>query len=152
MTVMRTTFPVAASATTVWGILVDFERWSEWNPSVPSISGDARVGSTVSLTLAMPRRPSAKVKAKITELDPERRFSWHGNVGADRLFAGTREFEIDPQPGGTVLVTHVEAVTGLLFPVFRAIMGSAIQEHHDNLNTALMPPRSGPPSATGWPK
>ena len=137
MTVMRTTFPVAASAATVWGILVDFERWSEWNPSVPAISGDARVGSTLSLTLAMPRRPSAKVKAKITELDPERRFSWHGNIGVDRFFAGTREFAIDPQPDGTVQVTHVETVTGLFYPVFRAIMGRAIQEHHDNLNTAL---------------
>ena len=137
MATFRTTFPVAASAETVWGILVDFERWPQWNPSVPSISGDARVGSTLALTLAMPRRPSAKVKATITELDPERRFSWHGNIGGDRFFAGTREFEIDPQPDGTVLVTHVETVTGLFFPVFRAIMGSAIQEHHDNLNAAL---------------
>lgn len=137
MTVMRTTFPVAASAGVVWGILIDFERWSEWNPSVPSISGDARVGGTLSLALAMPRRPSAKVKATITELEPELRSSWHGNIGVDRFFAGTREFEIDPQPDGTVQVTHVETVTGLFFPVFRAIMGSAIREHHDNLNTAL---------------
>ena len=137
MAVFQSTFPVAASAETVWGVLVDFDRWSEWNPSVPSISGDARVGSTLAMTLAMPRRPSAKVKADITELDPERRFSWHGTIGGDRFFAGTREFEIDPQPDGTVLVTHVETVTGLFFPVFRAIMGSAIQEHHDNLNAAL---------------
>ena len=137
MATYRTTFPVAASAETVWGILVDFDRWSEWNPSVPSISGDARVGSTLSMTLAMPRRPSAKVTAEITELDPERRFSWHGSIAGDRFFSGTREFEIDPQPDGTVLVTHVETVTGLFVPVFRAIMGSAIQEHHDNLNAAL---------------
>jgi hypothetical protein len=104
---------------------------------VPSISGEARLGSTLAMTLAMPRRPSAKVKATITELDPERRFSWHGNIGGDRFFAGDREFEIDPQPDGTVLVTHVETVTGLFFPVFHAIMGSAIQEHHDNLNATL---------------
>ena len=137
MAVFRTTFPVAASAAVVWRVLVDFKRWPEWNPSVPAISGDARVGSTLSLTLAMPRRPSAKVKAQITELDPERRFSWHGNIGVDRFFAGTREFEIDSQPDGTVQVTHIETVTGLFYPVFRAIMGRAIQEHHDNLNTAL---------------
>ena len=137
MAVFRTTFPVAASAATVWAILVDFERWSKWNPSVPSISGEARLGSTLAMTLAMPRRPSAKVKAEITELVPERRFCWHGAVRGDRFFAGTRELEVDPQPDGTVLVTHVETVTGLFFPVFRAIMGNAIQEHHDNLNTAL---------------
>jgi hypothetical protein len=128
MAVFRTTFPVAANAETVWGILVDFERWSEWNPSVPSIKGDARLGSTLAMTLAMPRRPSAKVKATITQFEPERRFGWHGSIGGDRFFSGTREFEI---------VTHVETVTGLFFPVFRAIMGSAIQEHHDNLNTGL---------------
>ncbi len=137
MAVFRTTFPVAASAETVWAILVDFDRWSEWNPSVPSISGDARVGSTLAMMLEMPLRPSAKVKAKFTELDPERRFSWHGTIGGNRFFAGTREFEIDPQADGTVLVTHVETVTGMFFPVFRALMGSAIQEHHNNLNAAL---------------
>ena len=137
MAVYKTTFPIAASAETVWGILVDFERWSEWNPSVPSITGDARLGGTLAMTLAMPGRPSAKVKAEITELVPERRFCWHGNVGGDRVFAGSREFEIDPQPDGTVLVTHIETVTGLLYPVFRAVMGRAIQEHHDNLNAAL---------------
>jgi hypothetical protein len=89
------------------------------------------------MTLAMPGRPSAKVKAKLTQVDPERGLSWHGTVGGDWLFAGTREFVIDPQPDGTVQVTHVEDVSGLLFPVFRAVMGGAIQEHHDNLNAAL---------------
>lgn len=58
-------------------------------------------------------------------------------VGGDRVFAGTRELRIVPQPDGTVLVTHVEDVTGLLFPVFGAAMGSAIQRHHANLNRAL---------------
>jgi hypothetical protein len=104
---------------------------------VPSISGDVQVGSTVALTLAMPGRPSAKVRARLTEVVPARRLCWHGNVGGDRLFAGTREFGIEPQPDGTVLVTHVEDITGLLFPVFSAVMGSAIQSHHDNLNAAL---------------
>ena len=137
MATFRTTFAVAASAETVWAVLVDFDRWSEWNPSVPSISGDAELGSTLTMTLAMPGRPSAKVKATLTEVEPQRRLCWHGTIGGDWLFAGTREFDIDPQPDGTVLVTHVETVTGALFPVFRAVMGGAIQQHHDNLNAAL---------------
>ena len=137
MAVYRTTLPIAASADVVWAVLTDFERWPEWNPSVPAIQGDVRLGSTLKLTLAMPGRPSAKVKAQVTELVPERRLCWHGNIGNDRVFAGTREFDLAPQPDGTVLVTHVEDVRGLLFPVFRAVMGPAIQQHHDNLTTAL---------------
>jgi hypothetical protein len=137
MAVYRTTFPIAASSEVVWSVLVDFERYGEWNPSLPSIAGDLRVGSTVSMTLAMPGRPSPKVKAELTEVVPQRRLVWHGNVGADWLFAGDRQFIIDPGDGDTVSFTHVEDVRGLLFPVFRALMGSAIQRHHDALNTAL---------------
>ena len=137
MPVVKTTFPVAASADRVWSVLADLATWSEWNPSVPSISGDLRQGSTLAVTLAMPGRPSANVKATVTELQPGRRLVWHGNVGGDRIFRGTRTFDLAPQPDGTVLVTHIEDVGGLLFPVFKAVMGSAIQAHHDNLNQAL---------------
>ena len=62
MAVYRTTFPINASADAVWNVLADFERYPEWNPSLPSVSGDLRPGSTVSMTLAMPGRPSPKVK------------------------------------------------------------------------------------------
>jgi hypothetical protein len=137
LAVYRTTFSIAATAEAVWAILVDFECYPEWNPSLPSISGDVEVGSTVALTLVMLGRPPAKVRAKLKEVVPERRLCWHGNVGGDRLFAGTREFGIEPQPDDTVLFTDVEDVTGLLFPLFRAAMGGAIQSHHGNLNAAL---------------
>ena len=78
MAVYRTTFPIDASSEVVWGVLVDFGRYSEWNSSLPSIAGDCRVGSTVSMTLAMPGRPSAKVKAELTEVVPQQRLVWHG--------------------------------------------------------------------------
>jgi hypothetical protein len=137
MAVYRTTFPIAASAERVWEVLADFERYPEWNPSLPSISGELRAGGTVSLTLGMPGRPSPKVKAKLGDVTPGRRLTWHGNAGADWLFAGDREFLIDPQRDGTVLFTHVEDVRGLLFPLFRAAMGGAIQRSHDDFNTRL---------------
>jgi hypothetical protein len=69
-------------------------------------------------------------------------------VGAGWIFAGTREFLIDAQPDGTVRVTHVEDVRGALFPLFHAVMGSAIQRHHDALNAALTERAEGHPAAT----
>ena len=104
---------------------------------MPSIVGDLQVGSTVSLTLAMPGRPSPKVKARLTAVEPQRRLRWHGNVAANWLFAGDRDFVIEAADGDAVRVTHVEDVRGALFPLFRLVMGSAIQRHHDGLNTAL---------------
>lgn len=125
MAVYRTTFAVDASAGRVWEILTDFDRWAEWNPSIPSMEGEPRVGSTVALTQAMPGRPSAKVKAKLTEVVPGRRLVWDGKVGAELLFAGHREFLIEPEPDGTVLFAHVEDVSGLLFPLFSRVHGSS---------------------------
>ncbi len=137
MAVYRTTFPVAASAERVWEVLADFASWPEWNPSIPSISGIHSEASEVSLTLAMPGRPSAKVRATLTEVEPGRRLSWEGNVAADWFFFGRREFDLAAQPDGTVHVTHVEDVRGMFFPVFRLLMGSAIDKHHEGLNVAL---------------
>lgn len=135
--VYRSTLAVDAPAERVWEVLTDFDRWAEWNPSVPSIEGEPRVGSTLTLTLAMPGRPSAKVKARLTEVVPPRRLVWDGKVGAEWLFAGHREFLIESQPDGTARFTHVEDVSGMLFPLFRAFMGGAIRRHHEGLNEAV---------------
>jgi hypothetical protein len=49
------------------------------------------------------------------------------------VFAGTREWRIEPQLDGTLLVTHVEDVTGLLFP---GRDGSAVPKHHADGQTS----------------
>jgi hypothetical protein len=50
------------------------------------------------------------------------------NAAADWLFAGDREFLIDEQPDATILLTHVEDVHGVLFPIFRAVMEARFNE------------------------
>lgn len=122
MAVYRTTFRIHAPSEVVWAVLADFERYPEWNPSLPSIEGDLRVGSTVSLTLAMPGRPSLHVTARLLDVVPRRRLTWHGNVGADWLSAGDREFLIEEADGRVVSLTRTENVRGALFPLFRLIM------------------------------
>lgn len=66
----------------------------------------------------MPGRPTPKVRPSSPEVVPQRRLVWHGNAGADWLFAGDRQFIIDPADHDTLNFTHVEDVHGLLFPVF----------------------------------
>lgn len=137
MAVYRTTFRIDAPSDVVWEVLADFGRWNEWNPSVPSIAGDLEVGSTVALTLVMPGRPSLNVEAQLLQVQPGRCLTWHGNVAADWLFAGDREFVIDADGDDAVRFTHVDHVRGALFPALRVFMGGALQRHHDSLNAAL---------------
>ncbi len=44
MAVYRTSFPIHAGVDDVWAVLVDFDSYGEWNPSLPSISGVLRPG------------------------------------------------------------------------------------------------------------
>lgn len=137
MAVLRTTLGIDAAPAVVWDVLADFPRWSEWNTAVPSISGEPAVGSSVSLRLVLPGRPAANVKATLTEVVPGRRLRWRGNIGADWFFLGDRDFVIEDAGDGGTRFTHVEQINGAFVPVFRLIMGGAIQAHHDGLNAAL---------------
>ena len=91
---------------------------------MPSISGDLRAGSTVSLTLALPGRPTLNVEAQLRAVTPSRLLTWRGNLGADRLFTGYREFAIHSLSENKVRVTHVEDLQGWLAPVLVALMGA----------------------------
>ena len=137
MATHRTDFDVDASDEQVWNVLVDFEHYPDWNPSVPAIAGDVRVGSTVSLTLALPGRPKLNVKAVLREVAPNRRLTWQGHLGANRLFTGYREFAIAPLSENKVRVTHIEDLQGWIAPAFEALMGRSVQHHHDAFNEAL---------------
>ena len=72
MAVYRTALMIDASPDVVWSILADLPRWSEWNPSVPQISGDLSVGSVLSMQLVMPGKPSPNVKATLLAVEPGR--------------------------------------------------------------------------------
>ena len=137
MATHRTDFQIDASDEQVWAVLVDFESYADWNPSVPAISGDLREGSTVSLTLGLPGRPNLNVKAQIREVTPNRRLTWRGHLGAERLFTGEREFAIHALAENRVRFTPVEDLQGLLAPVFEALMGRSVQRHHETFNESL---------------
>jgi len=112
MAVYRTTFRIDASSEVVSAVLADFERYSEGNPVV---AVDRRRPTSRQHRVAHPRYarwPSPKVKARLTEVVPQRRLRWHGNVGADCLFAVAREFVIEEADHNGVNLTHVEDVHG----------------------------------------
>jgi len=138
MPVLDTTFEIDAPAAAVWEALTDFPRYGEWNLALPSVTGEPRVGSTLTLALALGTGAKPmEVQADVLELDPERCFAWRGNLGADFLFTGFREFILEPADGDGTRVRHVESVTGLIAPVFYAVKRKGVDWHHHELNASL---------------
>jgi hypothetical protein len=127
---------IDAPAEQVWAVLTDFSAYPEWNPALPTIGGDLSVGSTLSMELDLGGRRMA-VTAEVQELEPGRRFSWKGNLGADLLFTGRREFTVSSAGPDTTTFRHVESLRGLIVPVFLLAKGKAVAGHHHGLNAAV---------------
>jgi hypothetical protein len=136
MKTFDTTLEIDAPAGQVWAVLTDFAAYPEWNPALPKISGDLSVGSTLSMELDLGGKRMA-VTAAVQELEPGRRFSWKGHLGADVLFTGRREFTVSSTGPGTSSCRHVESLQGLIVPLFMLAKGKAVAGHHHGLNVAV---------------
>jgi hypothetical protein len=137
MSVYQTTFEINASASRVWQVLTDLERYAEWNPQIPSASGRLEVGQRIRLRLALPARPTLDLSAIIEEVQPDRLLTWRGYVVRPSLFEGYRKFAIQPIDGGRSSVTHVEDIHGVFGPLFSVLMGAAVAKSQQMLNAAL---------------
>src|SRR5262245_58729064 len=137
MPVYQTTFDVNAPAARVWAALTAVDRYPEWNPQIPRVTGRLQPGERIDLQLALPGRPPMDLTATIEEARPDTLLTWRGHVVAPWLFEGYRRFEIEPVAPGQVRVTHTEDVHGLFAPLFSLVLGSRVQSSHNALNTAL---------------
>ena len=107
---------VDASAATVWGILVDFDRYDDWNPVVTSISGEPRLGAELDVALQRPGADVEELHPEMVIWRPKRKFRWMSR----RFLPGIsdREYEVivERLDDGRVRVFQEMHLEGLLAP------------------------------------
>jgi len=131
---IRTTHVIDAPPARVFATLSDFTRWHAWNPVIPKIRGEARLGSPVKFRIVIPGLPPLSLAAKITSVEPERRLAWTG--GLRNVFVGEHYFELSPHGAGTRLV-HGEDFSGLVSHALIGRVTSKIEAAYDKANQAL---------------
>ena len=76
------TIQINAPPERVWSVMKDVERWPEWTESMKSVerldTGEFGLGTKAKLKIR--RSPNANVW-KVTELTPDRSFTWETNSG-----------------------------------------------------------------------
>ncbi len=134
---IRTEIEINASQMDVWDILMAFDKWSDWNPTVNQASGTATLGSKVSITMAGPEgRDGQKYSADIITFEAPRSFRWRAVMMAGFLMTNDRSFELEPAGDGTKLI-NTEHFSGLLVTLFWSKLEKFVPDSLNAMNAAL---------------
>jgi hypothetical protein len=120
-TTTRTTFrlafsvtrTIAASQTTLWGLLADVAAQSKWNSTVTSIEGTIALGNRVSFKV--PEAPRQTFRPKVVAYDEPKSMVWR--LSRWPLLVSNRTYLLSPGPRGGTEVTISEVFHGLLVPL-----------------------------------
>ena len=128
---------IDASAKKVWDILMDFDRYPEWNPFIKSIRGSAEIGSKLEVVMQPEGRKPTTFKPKVLANQPYEEFRWLGKLLIPGVFDGEHIFLIESLDEGRVKFVQQEYFRGILAgPIMKSI-GGATQRAFKDMNEAL---------------
>ena len=134
---IRTEIEINASQMDVWDILMAFDKWSDWNPTVNQASGTATLGSKVSIIMAGSEgKNGQKYSADITTFEAPRSFRWRAVMMAGFLMTNDRSFELEPAGEGTKLI-NTEHFSGLLVSLLWSKLENFVPDSLISMNEAL---------------
>ncbi len=127
---------IAASPGTVWRMLTDLERYSEWNDYSPRVEGVLEIGRVVTVEAHLGDEVRV-VDNLVTVVDPPRTLCWQSQNWYASLARGTRCRHLEPLPNGMLRLRHHERMAGPLAGVVEWLYRPRIEAGLKRLDLAL---------------
>lgn len=134
---IETTIDIDATADEIWDVLVDLDRYADWNPFVVRASGHVAVGERLDVDITPPGGRRSRFRPVVTEVDPHRSFEWLGRLPVPGMFQGRHRFELSPLGDGATRLIHSEDFRGLLVRALRRSLDTGAREGFVAMNRAL---------------
>ncbi len=134
---LATEIEIDAPAERVWLVLTDLDRYPDWNPFIPEISGELCEGSRLRVRIAPPGGRAMTFRPRVTKLEAARELRWLGQLVLPGLFDGLHAFRLHPVRPGRVRLVHGEVFRGLLVPLFWGGMEEPTRRGFEAMNRAL---------------
>ena len=136
MTRVEAPIDIDAPPPRVWGILIDFPAYGEWNPVITEMIGRPQLGARVVLRVHLPGTRERIVRLAVTHVEPDRELAWAGRLGLPRLFDAEHRLRIERRDDGRSHFVQSAEFRGVLVPLFRRIR-SKVAPGLVDLNRAL---------------
>jgi hypothetical protein len=133
---LHTEVTIDATPEDVWAVLMDFERYPEWNPFLVEMAGVAAEGQHLRVRFQPPGGRAVTMAPTVTEVRDGEVFEWLGHLGVPGVFDGRHRFELHPADHATRL-TQGETFTGALVPLFARTLERKTAAGFAAMNDAL---------------
>lgn len=120
------TLTIRASASRVWRLLEDLEKYSSWNAYYSEARGDFKLGGIVEVHAKLGESTQV-VSNVITVLVPEQELCWQSLNWYRFLVYGTRCRQLQIVDGTTVTIRHSERFQGPLAWLIEVFLKSEIE-------------------------
>lgn len=127
---------IEAPAERVWDILVDFERYGEWNPFTTRVEASLEIGSPVMLHVRLGRLQRRQPE-RIETVEPPHLLAWGTTMGHPFLLSALREQRVEALSETRCRYLTTDATTGLLTPLVAVLFGRLIRQGFNDLAAAL---------------
>lgn len=124
---------IAAPPAIVWGVLIDFAAYGEWNPRL-RFGGRPLPGRSVPMTVTLFGR-ALTVPVVFEAIEEGRTLRWRG--GPRWLMEGTHHFELQASGPASTRVTHGEYFRGAAVPLLWPVMRAELTAFYRVINDAL---------------
>ena len=139
---------VPAPAERVWGLLVDFASYPDWNPYLLSLETSCEPGSRIVLRLVQPnwKRPIT-VRPLLTDYEPRsREIRWQTKVLSSLIFGADHVIRVETLVGGGCRIVQSERFSGLFCSLLPSSARRATRLSFRLMNIALKRRAEG----VGW--
>jgi hypothetical protein len=136
MKTLETSIDIDAPPEQVWGILMDFARYPEWNPFIRRIRGKAVAGARLAALLQPPGTKALTFHPRVRIVVENREFRWLGRLLIPGIFDGEHLFVLEPIDGGTRF-HQKENFRGLLVPFLNRMIEGDTRRGFTEMNKAL---------------
>ncbi|KAB1185074.1 MULTISPECIES: SRPBCC domain-containing protein [Haloferax] len=132
---LTTSIDIDAPAETVWQVLVDFERYPEWN-DYTRIDGEAVAGTTLAVAPGPQAGRMPTFKPTVLRAD-DGELRWRGHLFVRGLFDGEHRFVVEDLGDGRSRLTQAETFTGILVWPINRLFGDDTERNFHAVNQAL---------------
>ncbi len=119
----------------IWDVLLDFESWKLWNPFIPMVEGNLKVGESLRIKVTPPDMKPMIFKPEVFEVKPNEKILWGGSF-LKILYHGDHAFILEPLKDGKTRFSQIERFIGPIV-LFMSGMIKKTELGYQQMNIAL---------------